>query len=72
MNANKLLFVSLALIILGVILKDPFTTVNYGPGVIAPEEPIQSNTNADSFFHNNLQKKHHSLNIQRYRCVKKI
>lgn len=55
MNANKLLFISFFLIIIGVIVKEPFANVTYGPGVIAPDNPIQQSTSADSFFYNNLE-----------------
>lgn len=56
MNANKLLFLSLVLIIIGIIIKDPFVaTVSYGPGVIAPDDPKQYSTSEDSFFYNNLE-----------------
>ena len=50
MAANKLLIISLILIIGGIILKDPFSSVTYGPGVIAPDDPIQNSTDAEPFF----------------------
>ena len=57
MNANKLLLISLILIIGGVILKDPFSSVTYGPGVIAPDDPVQNSTNAESFFFDDIEVK---------------
>ncbi|MCP3852291.1 MAG: hypothetical protein GY694_18950 [Gammaproteobacteria bacterium] len=52
---NKLLFLSLFLLAFGFIFKAPFSTVSYGPGVIAPENPIQSSTNADPFTYNKVK-----------------
>ncbi|MCW8932716.1 MAG: hypothetical protein OQL19_21075 [Gammaproteobacteria bacterium] len=55
MSVNKLLFLSIFLIVAGIIAKDPFSSVSYGPGVIAPDPPKQNNTDVGSFFHNDIK-----------------
>jgi len=52
---NKLFFLSLFLLATGFILKAPFSTVSYGPGVIAPDNPIQSSTNVAPFAYNKVK-----------------
>ena len=54
MNMNKLLFISIVLIIAGIVVKEPFSNVTYGPGVIAPDAPMQSSTDAESFFYDDI------------------
>jgi len=54
---NKLLFFSILLIVAGIVIKEPFSNVSYGPGVIAPESPIQNSTDADVFFYNDIEVK---------------
>ncbi len=51
---NKLLFLSILMIVIGIIVKQPFSTISYGPGVIAPDDPIQDDTDNDSFFYNDI------------------
>lgn len=55
MNLNKLLFVSILLIVAGIIFKAPFSDVTYGPGVKAPDEPEQSGTSAGAFFYKDIE-----------------
>lgn len=57
MNINKLLFFSILLIAVGIVVKQPFSNVTYGPGVTAPDTPIQSRTNAESFFYDEIKVK---------------
>ena len=57
MNMNKLLFISAVLIIAGIVVKEPFSNVSYGPGVIAPDAPLQSNTDAEAFFYDDIHVK---------------
>ncbi len=54
MSMNKLLLLSIFLIVAGIIAKDPFSSVTYGPGVIAPDNPTQNSTSEDSFVYNNI------------------
>ncbi len=57
MNSNKIGIISLILIVGGIILNNPFSTVTYGPGVIAPNDPLQKSTNTDSFYYNDIEVK---------------
>jgi hypothetical protein len=52
---NKLLLVSVAIIIIGILSNNPFSTVSYGPGIIAPDEPIQTNTHIKPFFYHDIK-----------------
>ncbi len=55
MGEKKLLIFSLILIIGGLLYKQPFfSTVSYGEGIIAPEEPKQSETFQQAFSYNNI------------------
>ena len=54
---NKLLLISAVLIIAGIVVKEPFSNVSYGPGVIAPDAPLQSNTDAEAFFYDDIHVK---------------
>jgi len=56
-HTNKLGLISLILIIGGVIFNNPFATVTYGPGVIAPNEPLQKSTNKDNFYYKDIEVK---------------
>ncbi|MCK5696760.1 MAG: hypothetical protein KAI02_01270 [Gammaproteobacteria bacterium] len=57
MNLNKLGIISLILIIGGVIFNNPFSTVTYGAGVIAPNEPLQKSTDTAPFYYNDIEVK---------------
>lgn len=47
---KKIAVISLLLIIGGMLLNSPFSSVSYGPGVIAPNEPEQSSTSEAPFM----------------------
>lgn len=52
---NKLFVLSVLVLVIGIIIKAPFSSVSYGPGVIAPDAPEQQNTSKDPFFYNDIE-----------------
>lgn len=52
---NRLFIFSILLLSIGLFLNPPFSTVSYGPGVIATDNPQQSTANIESFVYKDLQ-----------------
>lgn len=52
---NRLLIYSVLLLAGGLFFNPPFSTVSYGPGVIAPDDPEQSAASAETFSYKDLQ-----------------
>lgn len=55
MNKNKLLIISILVIVVGFIFNKPSKDVRYGPGVMAPDQPLQTATDHAAFKHENFK-----------------